>query len=486
MASIAVALFSVPILLRYLGTDRFGVISLVWIVEGQFSIFDLGLSQALTKLVAEKLGASREQEVPAIFWGSMLIMSVFGVIAALILRFFAPWLVYHALKVPTNIQSETLFSFHLVAISLPIVISSAGLRGLLAAYQRFDLLSTVRVPISLFSYLVPLAVLPFSHELGPFVLVLVFARFIAWSIHLILCLRVSPGLRSNISIKGAPFAHMFRFGGWMTVTNVVSPIMVNLDRVLIGALISISAVAYYATPYEAATKLWIIPSSVSAVLFPAFAAALVQDRGRAALLFEKGVKYIFLSMFPIVISALALGPWVLKLWLGVAFAENSRTVFQLLVLGVFANSLAQVPFWQIQAANRPDLAAKVHILELPCYLLVFWKLTTTYGITGAGIAWMVRTSIDALIMFTLSRRLLPEGKTAIRHLIFLVLGSAPACIIAVSLSGIIPATSFVVVVCLIFLVIAWRFLLSENERGMLQRPWRFFDYRRRAVVGETS
>ena len=49
-------------------------------------------------------------------------------------------------------------------------------------------------------------------------------------------------------------SRLLRFGGWMTVSNIVGPLMVTLDRFLIGALISVSAVAYYATPYEVVSQ----------------------------------------------------------------------------------------------------------------------------------------------------------------------------------------------------------------------------------------
>ena len=37
----------------------------------------------------------------------------------------------------------------------------------------------------------------------------------------------------------------------MTVSNVVSPLMSSLDRFVVGAVLSMTAVAYYATAYEA-------------------------------------------------------------------------------------------------------------------------------------------------------------------------------------------------------------------------------------------
>lgn len=74
----------------------------------------------------------------------------------------------------------------------------------------------------------------------------------------------------------------------MTVTNIVGPLMTYMDRFLIGAFISVTAVAYYATPYEVVTKFWLIPSALVGVLFPAFSTALAHDRQRAGQLFGRG------------------------------------------------------------------------------------------------------------------------------------------------------------------------------------------------------
>jgi O-antigen/teichoic acid export membrane protein len=67
-APMAVAFFCIPVLIRALGKDRFGVLTLAWALIGYASLFDLGLGRALTQLVARKLGAGRDREVPTLVW----------------------------------------------------------------------------------------------------------------------------------------------------------------------------------------------------------------------------------------------------------------------------------------------------------------------------------------------------------------------------------------------------------------------------------
>lgn len=405
-APMIVAVFSIPVLIHGLGKDRFGVLALAWALVGYASLFDLGLGRALTQLVAKKLGAGEEREVPSIVWTSLLLMLFLGLAGTGAVLVASPWLVHRALHVPEALQPETLRTFYLLALSIPVVIGTAGLRGLLEAHQRFDLINALRIPMGVFTFAGPLLVLPFSKSLFPVVAVLAGGRVMAWGAHLWLCLRVAPALGHRIAWHRPAVGPLLRFGGWMTVTNIVSPLMVTLDRFFIGALVSMAAVAYYATPYEVATKLLIIPGALVGVMFPAFSASFERDRGRTAALYRRCVKYVFLMLFPVVLLTVGFAQKGLTLWLGADFAGHSFRVLQWLALGVFLNSLAHLPFALLQGVGRPDLTAKLHLIELPVYLLALWWLISTHGVEGAAVAWTARVGVDALILFVMVQRLL--------------------------------------------------------------------------------
>src|SRR5467141_1797212 len=150
-APMIVAVFCIPVLIRGLGKERFGVLTLAWALIGYASLFDLGLGRALTQLVAKKLGAGEDHEVPTLVWTSLLLMLVLGLSGALVAVLLSPWLVHRALHVPVALQRETLQSFYLLGLSIPMVISTAGLRGLLEAHQRFGTINALRIPMGVYS-----------------------------------------------------------------------------------------------------------------------------------------------------------------------------------------------------------------------------------------------------------------------------------------------------------------------------------------------
>jgi O-antigen/teichoic acid export membrane protein len=400
-----VAVFSIPILLHRLGTDRFGVIALAWTLIGYAGLFDLGLGRALTKLVSEKLGNGREQEIPELFWTSQTMMLALGLAGASLFALGIHSQVYGILKIPTALQTDALRAFYALAISIPIVISTAGLRGFLEAQQSFGLINLIRVPMGIFSFAGPLLVLPFSDHIFPITVVLVVGRVVAWAAHLFLCFLVMPVLAHELAVRPQYMRTLFTLGGWMTVSNVVGPTMLYMDRFVIGALVSAAAVTYYASPYEVVTKLLIVSGAVSAVMFPAFSLSSAQDSRRLRTLYRSTTLYILSILIPLTAVLVAIARPGLSLWLGSNFSMHSYRTAQLLLVGTLALAVGALPFALLQGLGRPDIPAKLNLVELPFYAAALYWFIQTYGVTGAAAAWMLRASADAALLMFFAHRI---------------------------------------------------------------------------------
>ncbi len=462
-----VAVFAIPPLVHGLGTARFGLLTIAWVVIGYFGLFDLGLGRALTQLVAEK-HRQHSEETPALVWTSLASLVVLGLVGLVVMVALAPLLATRFLNVPHDLRSEAVLTFYVLALSIPFVVTTSGLRGVLEALQRFDLINLIRVPTGLFVFVGPLLVLPFTHNLAVITAVLLVNRIVGWALHLVMCFRVLPELRYKRSFERSVLGQVVRFGSWMTVTNVVGPLMVTLDRFLIGAVVSVAAVSYYATPYEVVTKLWIIPGAVVGVLFPAFASSFSKDENYTSTLFSKGVKYTFLILFPVTLVIVSLAPNGLEVWLGADFARNSTAVMRLLAVGVLVNSLAQVPFAYLQGIGRPDITAKLHLFELPLYIGTVFFLLKTRGIEGAALAWTARVLLDTVLLFAFSSKYLVTGSRLIKSVATL-LALALAVLAVSALPSPLPTKLFFLLAALtLYCVLTWLFALNPGERSFVK------------------
>lgn len=471
-----VAAVAIPFIIRGLGMDRFGILSLAWIVLGYFSLFDLGLGRATTKFAAEYLGRGEPDRLRCLVWTSVTLQGVLGIVGGLAVAALVPLLVDRVFNIQPPFLAEAKGAFYLLALSVPVVILSSSVRGVLEAGQRFDLVNAVQVPAGAARFLLPVVALFFGLDLFGIVALLLISRLASLLAYVGLCLRVFPTLKRLFSIHLEPVRPLLAYGGWITVSNVVGPILTYLDRFLIGSILTMAALAYYTAPYEAVTHLLIIPWSLVATLFPAFSSlGASEHRLRLETLFARSVKYLLLLMGPIVMLATLFAEAILRIWLGSDFTAQASLAFQILAAGVLANSLGNVPFAILQGLGRPDLPAKLHLLELPCYLALAWFFVNRWGISGAAAAWTLRVSVDALLLFIaslrvhrLSSRLFVENGLLRATLVLLAL--LAASYLTSSLSVDLPfQVGILALLMILFAWVIWRYLLDAEERKSLVR-----------------
>src|SRR5438105_466854 len=76
---LGVAVLAVPVLIRALGSDRFGVLTLAWALIGYFALLDFGLGRALTQAASEAIGqgdSERLRELGVVSIASMFVVGV--------------------------------------------------------------------------------------------------------------------------------------------------------------------------------------------------------------------------------------------------------------------------------------------------------------------------------------------------------------------------------------------------------------------------
>jgi O-antigen/teichoic acid export membrane protein len=397
-----------PAIIRGLGDERFGVLTLVWMVIGYLSLFDLGLGRAVTKLVAERLSGPARSELRELLWTAWFLMAGLGVLGGLLPLFWADQIVTHGIKASVEVRSEAMTSFRILLFTVPALVLMTGFRGVLEAAQRFGLVNAVRIPFGVCTFLVPLAVLHLTNSLVGIVAGLAGVRVIATLAYALMCIPIlgPDGLPTRPKIRSA--RQLLSFGAWLTVSNVIGPIMVTFDRFLVGALISVAMVTYYATPFQIATQFLIVPAAIATVLFPAFATAYAHEQERVARLFSSGLSAVFFVLYPIVLCFIAFSPEILRVWIGGRFPELSTNPMRWILTGILLNGLAQIPFALVQSAGRSDLTAKIHLLELPLYLFALVFVGIRYGIDGVAFVWFLRSAADLAILMRVARKWVPD------------------------------------------------------------------------------
>jgi O-antigen/teichoic acid export membrane protein len=468
-----VSLIAIPILINGLGKERFGVLALSWVFVGYLGLFDMGLGRATTHFVADYRAQGKHQAIPHMIWTAWIALVGLGFAAGLLLYLATPLLVGRILQIPDALALEAERAFWVVAATVPLIVYIAGMRGVLEGYEAFKSVAFIAVPLSTFNFLIPLLLLPFTRRLDTILLVLLLTRCLFAAIYLLTCFRHVPGLQHPRRPGKQLFKLLFSYGGWLTVTNLVGPLMTYLDRFWVGAFISVTAVTHYATSYDIVSKISIIPVSLLTVLFARFSHLQITDKQKAVTIFYTSLRWLFLLLLPTSLLLAILASDLLTLWIDADFAAQGSPVIGWLAIGFLINGLAAIPFAWIQASGRADVTARYHLLELPLYLGAIWLLAQAYGIVGVAMAWVARSTLDAGLLFWYASRKPPIQPRHLWREMAWLLPLALAlflALIAVTWLTAVPHLRllFATLVLVSYSLIVWHSYLTQPEKRELR------------------
>lgn len=394
-----VGVLTIPYIVRGLGLNRYGILSIAFMVLGYFSIFDLGLSRATVRFVAGHLSPDKIDKVPELVWTSLGLLVALGCVGGALAAAFVPVAVTHFLKMPASLVGEARTSLFILCASMPVMLGNDAIRGVLEATQRFDLVNYVKVPGSTCFYLLTALAIPFGVKVSAIVFLLVMVRLATAGAYLALCFRTIPSLRGNFHFSWKAARPLASFGGWVMVSNVTGPIFGNIERFLIASILSVGMLTYYSVPFDLVGKLAVFPASIAPALFPYF--SYHGGRGGSEVLdvTSRSIKYLLLLMTPLTAVFIFFPRDILQLWVGHQFAVQSAVVMQLVAVLFFLNAFAYIPYSSVQALGRPDLKAILDLVMLPTYAASCWWLTHRMGVNGAALAKLAVTILDCSFLY---------------------------------------------------------------------------------------
>jgi O-antigen/teichoic acid export membrane protein len=313
-----------------------------------------------------------------------------------------------AVGVSADVLPEARRTLLVVLAALPFVTLASGLRGVLEACGRFDWSAAVRVVVGVVTYIGPVAAVAGGGALPAAVGTITAVRVAAVVAMAAMVAKLVVG-RHPQDGPGDAWRALVHGGLWMTVASLAGAVLALVDRLVVGALVSVAAIAFYAAPQELIGRLTLVPMALGAVLFPALSAAATKTGDEAARLFARGLGWTFVVLAPIAAVLAAFAPEWLAVWLGPAFAGTSRQVVQWFSLSVLFQSLTVTPLNLLQASGQARAAAWLQVVQLPLFVAGLWAGTATAGITGAAVVWAIRTGVDLAAHLIWCRRTLPQA-----------------------------------------------------------------------------
>lgn len=397
IGSVVPAFISIPALgymARVLGVELFGIYTLAIAVVGYAGIFDGGMTRAVVREVA--LYRNDQKELKNIFSSSTFVIIILSFIAMCVLFLSANKIVF-LLNISQVHKDEAEVSIKVLSMSIPFFLVSQVWLSMLEGREDFSGLNIQRTLGSIILAGFPVFILFFSQKLTSAMYGLFIARVIILflSAHAVRKEIISARFMFNKKTIG----RLVGYGQWITISNIVSPIMSYFDRFIAANVLGAQNIAYYTAPAELINKGLIVPASLTRAIFPKLISSNEAERVK---LRQLGYILIIVICGIGAIVGGILSKSVMTIWMGQDFSGQPVLILNVLLIGYFFNSLAQLPFSNIQAYGKAKWTALVHLCELIPYLMLIFQMINHFGLIGVALAWTIRSFCDFIILSLLS------------------------------------------------------------------------------------
>ncbi len=420
-------IISIPYIVHRLGTEPYGVLSIIALVVGSSAILDLGLGAAVIKYVAHYHARQDIRALSMLVGTALTVYAILGVGGAVVLFVLAEPLATTILHVPSAWVGPTREAFSLGALGVVGTLPAMVFMAIPQALQRFDLLVKATLAVGTMTVLGQIVLVGLGFSLRDLVLLNVVMAWVGLVVFATVSRHLLPGVVFVPRWDWLAFTHLMRFGGFKTVSLLSGHIVFQMDRLLIALFLPIAEVTYYTVPQAMAQRMLSVIPNITSALFPAVSEYEQQGESLGNL-YLRGAKSVLLLLLPMTIALMTMAEEILTLWMGPDVAAHSGAVLRGLAFGFFLASFSALPCVVAEGVGRPELPALFALLSAVLNLSFALLFIPRWGIRGAALALISNAAIQVpLFVARVNRKIvrIPSGEYLRRVLLRPLLAALP-------------------------------------------------------------
>lgn len=383
---------AVPLYLRYLGVEAYGIIGVFTSISVLSAFLDLGLGATLTRELARL--SSKDNPLPDsrnMVCTFELAYALIAVLIGLLIAICSSPVAQHWVQSRTLDPVKITRALELAGISLacqwPTNLYAAGLIGVHRQTQlgvATMLFATIRV-------LLTISAMWFRPDLESFFWAQIFSaflqtigtRYLLW--HALRLKSHRPQLRLSI------IQSSIRFAGGMTGITITSIILTQTDKVILSKALTLTAFGVYVVASTLATGLYMLISPMFSVMYPRFSALVHEgDRVKLSNFYHTSSQVMAALVIPVAMIFIGFAQEILYIWTGNhVLSAQGRWVLAFLILGNACNGIMNTPYALQLASGWTKLSFWVNMGAIVLLMPAIWLAATHYGAVGGAAVWAV-------------------------------------------------------------------------------------------------
>jgi O-antigen/teichoic acid export membrane protein len=405
----------VPLYIKYLGVEAYGLIGFYAIIQSWLTIFDMGITQTLNREMARfTAGAHTPQSIHNLLRSLELIAVSLALVMSLLVWATSTYISEHWLNAHQLHGDEIKTAVVLMGFVIALRFIEGVYKGALLGLQKQVAVNIASAIIATSRYAGVVGVLAWSFaSIKVFFIWQAVSSVVSVLVLIFLTYSNLPKAPRTARFSKQAIVEVWRFAGGMLGITVLSLLLTQVDKIILSKLISLESYGYYTLAATVASGLALIAAPTTQAIYPKMIEYVAQNNQVALInLYHQGAQLITVLIAPISLMLMFFGQDIIYLWSGdLSLSTKVAPILLPLALGNLLNGFMWMPY-QLQLAHGwTGFAVKVNTIAVIVLVPAIFLAVPRYGAVGAAWVWaLLNAGYVTIGMHYMFKKLLPAEK----------------------------------------------------------------------------
>jgi len=453
----------VPIYLRYLSVEMYGIIGFFSSIQAFLFLLDGGISPTLNREVArlsvfpEKTQELRDlsRTLEILCWTISFIVCIFALTASPVTANY--WL--KSENISTEIICEALM---IMSITFAFQWSLGFYMGGMYGLKEQKLLNIINIFLAVIRSFGAFFVLAFiSPSIRAFLIWQLITTILNCFLLVLFFWRKLPKSAEKPRFRSTLLKDVWRYAAGLAGTSLVVLVLTQTDKLILSKMLTLEDFGYYSLAITlAGTGIGMIVGSIQTTYFPQFSQLVAQNKfDEMRELYHRACQVMSFFLIPVVSIIAFFSYEILLVWTQKPeIAENTYILLTLVAIGTGLNGLMHLPYFAQLAFGITKIGFWQNVIAIIFLIPFMIYATLHYGAIGGALSWAILNFSYTIFGLQIMHRMILKGelkKWYAEDTVTPILITVIFLLISKSLINLKDATTFymIAIVSILFLIV---------------------------------
>lgn len=411
----ALGIVFLPIYLRYLSVEVYGIIGFFLSFQAFLFLLDGGISPTLNREVARlSVFPEKAQELRDLSRTLEILCWAIGLAVCVIALVVSPVIAKYWLK-SENIAPETVSeALMILSVTLTFQWAIGFYTGGMYGLQKQKLLNIVNVVTALLRFIGAFFVLDY---VSPTIKAFLIWQFLTTILNCFLLVvffwRALPKTPEKPRFRSSLLKEIWRYAAGMAGTSLLVLILTQTDKLILSKMLTLEDFGYYSLAITlAGTGIGMLVGSIQTTYFPQYSQLVAQNKlEEMRELYHRSCQVMSFFLIPVVSIIAFFSYEILLVWTRKPeIAEKTYVLLTLVAVGTGLNGLMHLPYFAQLAFGITKIGFWQNVLAIIFLIPFMIYATLHYGAVGGAMSWVILNFSYTIFGLQFMHRLILKGE----------------------------------------------------------------------------